>query len=250
MRKKGNKHNSKIKKTLKYISSGFFIAVFLLVAFVFVNLIVEKITSKPSDLLLYRFYYIVTDSMSGNFDFKGETLSLQVDDLIFSRSVNEKNADKLISVGDVISYDVKEGPLKGLTLTHRVEKDVYFNEGLNCFCVLTRGTKAGAPLDAPVPIENIRGVMVSKLTVLGKIYNVIKGPSGFLLLIILPCVILLILQIIRLLKIILNKNKPVKSRSEQVSDLKKEAISELIKMHPELNNFNKSEKSDNENLEK
>lgn len=244
--KKERKQNLKINKALKYISSGLFVVIFLLVAFVFVNLIVQKITNKPSDLLIYKFYYIVTDSMSGNFEFKGDTISLQVDDLIFSRSVNEKNADSLISVGDVISYERKEGQFAGLTFTHRVEKDVYFDDELNTYCVLTRGSKAGAPIDDPVPIQNIRGVMVSKLTVLGEVYSVIRGPSGFLLLIILPCVILLVLQIVRLIKIILNKSKPVKSRSEQVSDLKTEAISEFIKMHPELQNLKKAEDSEND----
>lgn len=245
--KKIKTNKSKLKKPLKYIANAIFLFVFLCVAFVFANLIYQRVSGKPSNLLVYRFYYIVTDSMSGDFDFNGKTISLQVNDLILSRSVSEQNADKLVDVDDVISYEVKEGELKGLILTHRVVRDVYFNEELNCYCVLTMGTKAGAPIDAPVPIENIRGVMITKMVVLGYVFNVLRGPTGFLLLIILPCVVLLILQIIRFIKIFEKKKKPQKTRAEQVSDLKSEAIAELIKEHPELLNIKKSEDCENQN---
>lgn len=172
--------------------------------------------NKPS-VLGYRFYYILTDSM---------TPELQVNDVILSKVINDVDQAKQVKEGDVITFIVDEGVLKGMTITHKVITEPYFDEVRNQTVVITMGTKQGATPDAPVPLESIQAVMVRKLGFFAKMYNFVTSHYGMLILIIAPMSVIVAILAIRLTRTV--KNQPMEGEKQLTpEEIAKKAVEEF-----------------------
>ncbi len=216
------------KQLISGIVTAFFAVVFLFVFGCLVSVFVEIGRGNPPTLFGYRFYNVVTDSM---------TPYIEVGDVIVAKTLTDEEKMAL-EEGEVITYIATEGALAGKTITHRIEKAPYFDAERNGYYLLTRGDKAGAKVDAPVPLDNVATVMVKKSAFITGILKAIKNGFGFVLLLILPLAVMLVLLVIRLVSLIKQKDEEdmkkglaeqKQAQEERVETLRREAIEEYLK---------------------
>ena len=221
--------NSKIKKVIGTAISVLMAAV-LVALFVAVASVLMKIAKgKEPSLLGYRFYYVLTDSMTPTY-VKG--------DIVLGKIVDESDVD-LFTEGTVITYIGEYGEMAGNSVTHRIIQGVHYNAEINDLAVLTRGDKAGAAVDKPVRVKNIKAIILRKMTVASWIYGVFQSGSGFALVFIVPLAITLVVLIIRLVFTLRSERKAEEpepapapdpdAQAKRIEELKKQAIEEYLK---------------------
>ena len=132
----------------------------------------------------YKLYLVVSDSM---------TPELNVGDMILSKNPSGQT----LKEGDVVTFEGQSGAQKGKLITHKIVIPPYEGEDGNIY-IRTQGVKENAPLDDPIRVEYVRGVMVKKLAFTGFILKLIMKPAGFLLIIALPLMLIIIYQLYRL----------------------------------------------------
>ena len=171
------------RKFLHKIMHAAGIALTSVISVILIILFIQIASGRETEIFGYRFYVVMTDSMSPE---------LEPGDVILSKSVNPEN----IRVGDNVTFLGTEGSQKGLLITHKVITAPYFEEDGGY--IVTQGVKENSPVDAPVAFENVRAVMLKKLPVLTVIYSLIRRPLGFFIVIILPLVLIMLYQLYRI----------------------------------------------------
>ena len=176
----------------------------------------------------YKMYHVESDSMYPTIE-KG--------DMIISKAIknvdDHKKVDKQIDVGDVVTFKQE---VKGVVInnTHRVIKDVYYDEEIGEYCIVTKGDNPSAPEDKPLPIENIKAKMVKKTAFLENIYTFLGSTSGIAIVIVLPMGLLLVSTIYQLVQRIRKPAEapspaPTKTKAELEEEIKRKAVEEFIK---------------------
>lgn len=123
-----------------------------------------------------RMYVVLTDSMKATHFAAG--------DLIFVKDVDFDD----LKVGDVITFMYPKGEMRGKTITHQIAEATEVN-GRKAF--KTKGTTTGALDGATVTEEYYKGKYVGKIPVVGRVFNFIKKPLGYVICILLPFGILI-----------------------------------------------------------
>lgn len=171
----------------------------------------KKGLQKPA---LVSAYTIVSPSMVPN---------INVLDVIITTRVN--NPSK-IKVGDVITFNSTDYRSSGVTVTHRVKKIEKTSDGKYLFT--TKGDANNTEDATRQPFSSIYGKVLIRLPKLGYIQYILSTVLGWLLLIIVPTVLIIGADIIKIIKTIKNdpnlkdKNKKKESKSLKKTSLKKE----------------------------
>ncbi len=210
MTKSDKKAKSKVRKTIDIILSvltGLFLAIIVLCA---VSVVISKLKGQEANLFGYRFIYIVTDSMEP--------------ELMVGSSILVKNCDAdEIEEGDYVSFISEDSALANSSIkliTHKCIKAKYYDEELGGYYILTQGIKDGAPVDAPVKVENVQAKFVSKTSVgFSRFISFLITPYGLVVLIALPLIASLAIQLF-------SQIKSLKTEEKTEEELKAEAISE------------------------
>jgi len=211
--------NRNIKKIIGYGVSGVLVVILCLVIIAFVVVFVQIGQGKTPSLLGYRFYYVLTDSM---------TPAIKPGDVILSKSFDESKAEEL-KIGDIVTYTATTGVMANKQVTHRIVKEVYFDEALNSYAVWTKGDKQGAKVDDPVKISSINAVMVKKSAFLSWLYGVMNGGSALALIIAIPLALMLICLVIKLIITLKTPSTEAeKEKNDRIDELKKQAIGEYL----------------------
>lgn len=213
MTKSDKKPKSKARKIIDIalsVLTGLFLAIIVLCA---ISVVISKLKGQEANLFGYRFIYIVTDSMEP--------------ELMVGSSILVKNCDADdIEVGDYVSYISEDSALANSSIkliTHKCVKAKYYDEELGGYYILTQGIKEGAPVDAPVKVENIQAKFVSKTSVgFSKFISFLITPYGLVVLIALPLIASLAIQLF-------SQVKGLKTEDKSEEELKAEAISERTK---------------------
>ena len=124
--------------------------------------------------------------------------------------------------GDIISfYDNVSG--HRFVNSHRIVE--VWGEG-NGTVFITQGDKADAPVDeTPRRIEEVIGRVSGHTNGIGKVFQFIRTTTGFVVCIILPCLVLLGYCIYDVVRIVLEQKKAEKSKDKE--RLKEELLEEL-----------------------
>lgn len=150
---------SKIFKVLWNILSKI---ITILILFVSIIIVVQKVTNNKESFLGYRIFRVQTGSMIPKYN---------IGDVIL---VKEKDIDK-IKVGDDVTYKGESGSVKGLLVTHRVI-DIEEVEGKKAFH--TKGIANN--LEDPIVYGNqINGVVQTKLYILSLICLLLNNKYVF-----------------------------------------------------------------------
>lgn len=150
---------SKIFKVLWNILSKI---ITILILFVSIIIVVQKVTNNKESFFGYRIFRVQTGSMIPKYN---------IGDVIL---VKEKDIDK-IKVGDDVTYKGESGSVKGLLITHRVI-NIEEVDGQKAFH--TKGIANN--LEDPIVYENqINGVVQTKLYILSLICLLLNNKYVF-----------------------------------------------------------------------
>lgn len=217
-----------VKKVIGGVTTALLVCAFVLALASLCSVLLQTLRGGEASLFGYKMYHVESDSMYPTIE-KG--------DMIVSKAIknvdDHEKVDKQIDVGDVITFKQE---VKGVVInnTHRVIKDVYYDEEIGEYCIVTKGDNPSAPEDKPLPIENIKAKMVKKTAFLENIYTFLGSTSGIAIVIVLPMGLLLVSTIYQLVQKIRKPAEapspaPTKTKAELEEEIKRKAVEEFIK---------------------
>mgnify|MGYP004542713541 FL=1 len=169
-------------------------SVFLIMILVFLVIIINFIDQKNNlkkgiqKPALVSAYTIVSPSMVPN---------INVLDVIITTRVSDPAK---IKVGDVITFNSTDYRSSGVTVTHRVKKIEKTSDGKYLFT--TKGDANNTEDATRQPFSSIYGKVLLRLPKLGYIQYILSTVLGWLLLIIIPTVLIIGADIIKIIKTI------------------------------------------------
>ena len=160
-----------------------------LVYYVVLNKKAEKqgMTYKPPMAL----YTIVSPSMQPN---------INVYDVVFSLKIDPKD----IKVGDVITFYSSDENLHNMTITHRV---IEISESNGSFKYKTKGDNNVQADGSLAEGDNVIGKVMFRIPKLGKIQSILQSRGGWFLIILVPALLVISYDILKLCKQISARNK-------------------------------------------
>lgn len=196
-------------------------SVFLIMILVFLVIIINFIDQKnnlkkgiPKPALVSA-YTIVSPSMVPN---------INVLDVIITTRVSDPAK---IKVGDVITFNSTDYRSSGVTVTHRVKKIEKTSDGKYLFT--TKGDANNTEDATRQPFSSIYGKVLIRLPKLGYIQYILSSVLGWVLLIIVPTVLIIGADIIKIIKTIKDEpnlkdknNKKAPKALKKTTNLKKE----------------------------
>ena len=200
----------KIKRIAHYFFTVIMYSVVLIMIIVFTIILVnfidqsnnlKKGLQKPA---LVSAYTIVSPSM---------VPSINVLDVIVTTRVSDPSK---IKVGDVITFNSTDYRSSGVTVTHRVRKIEKTRDGKYLFT--TKGDANNTEDATRQPFSSIYGKVLIRIPKLGYIQYILSSVLGWVCLIIIPTVIIIGLDIIKIIKTIKNDSR---MKSKDSSNIKK-----------------------------
>ena len=189
---------SSITQTIKFITGILswiiliilvIIAAFLLYYFVSTKVYAQKGENyKPA----FSLYTILTQSMQPN---------INPYDVIVDIAVNDPED---IQVGDIITFVSTSSLTKGMTITHRVY-DIKQENGE--YMYYTKGDDNLGPDALPAPYSNVLGKVLFHIPQLGRIQSFLSTKGGWLIVVVVPAVIIIILDILKIFRLQTAKNQ-------------------------------------------
>lgn len=210
----------KKKKIIRITVSAVSWAVFIAIVAMFLSVFIQIITKQTPALFGYRFYYVLSDSMSPE---------IEPGEVIVSKVYNVKKGTPEINVGDIITYIIPEGQdHAGMPNTHKVIKAPYDNNGE--IYLQTKGVH-NVISDKPIPITAVQGVMVRKSPFMASVYSLLASKNSIMIIImIVPPFLTIVSLVYRLVVTIKQKNdeeeKPTPLSEEEY---KLKVISDYLK---------------------
>ena len=197
----------------------------LLISVLAFALLVVSITSKKDDdgastIFGYQMRFVISESMaeSALSDVSQYKIkSIPLSSLILIETTPQKEEELIawyddVEVGDVLTF--KYLYTKQETITHRVVgKEAIEGGG---WIITLRGDNLAGEYSLTEQVINtndtesanyIIGKVIYTNLVLGKIISALKNPIGIIFLIIVPCLVLAVIQIIRIVSIVRDKEK-------------------------------------------
>ena len=192
-------------------------SVFLIMILVFLVIIINFIDQKNNlkkgiqKPALVSAYTIVSPSMVPN---------INVLDVIITTRVSDPAK---IKVGDVITFNSTDYRSSGVTVTHRVKKIEKTSDGKYLFT--TKGDANNTEDATRQPFSSIYGKVLIRLPKLGYIQYILSTVLGWLLLIIVPTVLIIGADIIKIIKTVKNDpNLKDKSKKKEPKNLKRTSL--------------------------
>lgn len=145
-------------------------------------------------------YTIISPSMTPN---------INIYDVVVSKKVKSPNE---IKVGDVITFISTSQISRGMTVTHRVVEIIKDENGI---AYKTKGDNNLSPDGAPAEYNNVIGKVVLKIPKLGRLQEFISSKGGWIIAIVLPALIIIISDIVKIIRLSSVKNKINKLDEQQ-----------------------------------
>lgn len=164
----------KRKMTFRRILNIFTTVLLIISIAVVVFVFITRITGHVPSVFGYSVYHVQTNSMEP---------TLQVGDVILDKKVAAEDIHK----DDIITFDCLSGELAGQTITHRVVTEPEYKGGV--YYYQTQGDKPGAALDEKITYDQVEGVYLTKIPLLGKLYTFFLSPYGLIVFILIILVL-------------------------------------------------------------
>lgn len=208
-----------LKFILHFISEVFLYSIFLIMIIVFITLITYFIDLKKNvdsgnyTPPLFNAYVIVSPSMVPN---------IKVEDVVIVRRVN---TDRL-KLNDVITFDSRDVKYSGLTITHRIIG--IENSKKNTKLFRTKGDNNNSADSSLVKEEDIYGKVFLVIPKLGYLQYFLSQWYGWILVIVVPCIGIIIYDLLKIFKIITGKNKSTQVPTQNEEKSKEKEDIELL----------------------
>ncbi len=210
----------------------FNIFVWIVVAFtvavmIFTIVSVNTFNRNDRDVFGYKAYIVRSDSMSAT-DFNAG-------DLVLVKEVDPTTLQE----GDIISFISQNPESFGQTVTHKIKTLVKMENGDRGF--ITYGTTTGVEDEAMVTFPYVQGKYQLSLPKVGYFFDYLKSPVGYVLFILMPCLLLIGYQGLNCLKLFrrykqeqMNMIREEKDALEQERKRSEEMMEELMRLKAQL----------------
>lgn len=131
--------------------------------------------------------------------------SIQIKDIV----VTKKVAEEELEIGDIITFISPDPRFGGISVTHRIV-DKYYDESSGSYSYRTRGDNNNVADSALVPNNNILGKVILKIPKLGYLQDILSSKGGLIIVVLIPCLVILSYDIMKLLKKAGQKTKLIK----------------------------------------
>lgn len=230
---------SKGKKVAKIIGDVLFFVVIAFILFIAVMNLRSKKNNGLPNIFGTAYVNVLSGSMDGD-----KPDSFAEGDLVIAKIVTDKNREEIIrslKVNDIITYidynQTTDG--SGMIISHRIVSIVNpLEEGgdfhFPSYIVQGDNEEYGAG-STNVPGGRVLAVYKSHVKGLGNVLGWFGTPPGFFVIVVLPCILFLVYEIYKFIKVLIEfqneKNK--KSNEEEDKDkliaLRKDALDDLVK---------------------
>ena len=189
----------KAKMTCKTMSRGFVLALIVFCLIVFTYLIIyfgdQYFGSKSGDskLPIYSAYVIVSPSM---------VPTINVNDGVVVQRVDKQGN---LNIGDIITFSSKDIRYSGLTITHRIVGKQTIQNGSLVY--RTKGDNNKSEDSSLVSFGDIYGKVLFRVPSVGVLYNFITNPFGFIISIIIPIIVILVINIVKVKQLVDEERK-------------------------------------------
>ena len=188
-----------LKFILSVISYAIFIWLLLIGGTLLIYVADIKIRAMKGDYTppKYNAYVVETGSMIPE---------ILVKDVVLTKRVETED----IKVGDVITFISSDPRLPDITITHRVV-DIYTDPITGDIEYQTKGDNNNTVDATLTPSSNVLGKVILKLPKLGYLQDFLVDMSGWIFVILLPCLAIVSYDIMKLFKTVGKKTKIIKS---------------------------------------
>lgn len=190
------KLKSNIKEALHFIISVFMYSIFSLLILIGVIIALYAIDLKKNAAKgvtkppLYSAYVIVSQSMEP---------SIKVKDTVITKRLEPSE----YKVGNVITFVSTDSRFYGITITHRIKEIIKLSD--NKLAFRTKGDNNNAVDDTLVDEDHVIGKVIFKIPMLGYIQEFLTRSYGWIIAIVIPCLAIIIYDIIKLFKALGNR---------------------------------------------
>lgn len=207
--------------------------ILILVALMFIlyfvdlqNNIKKGVTKQP----LFGAYIIISPSM---------VPTIKVEDAV----VIQRKEQNELKKGDIITFTSNDPRYSGLTITHRIvgvekskDNKVYYR---------TKGDNNNTEDSSLVPYDNINGKVILRIPKIGYIQYALTSSYGIVFLVVIPCLGIVIYDIIKLFKSIIGNTKgKIKAKKKE----EQEEYIEIIEPYKDKENNKKDDSDDDIDL--
>ena len=220
---KGENNDNKQKKEdfLKVAYGVYHFIAEAFLSFLFVTLIViiilyaiyfvdtrRNIRNHVTKAPLFGAYVIISPSMA-------PTIKVQ-DAIVIKRQEKEK-----LKKNDIITFYSTDPRYAGVIVTHRIIGIEKSSSGEIMY--RTKGDNNNTPDATLVKYENIQGRVVLKIPKIGYIQHLLVSAFGWVFLVVIPCALIVIYDLIKLFKLIFKKKTPaVENKQEEIKEEKED----------------------------
>ena len=184
------------------------------------------VTKQP----LFGAYIIISPSM---------VPTIKVEDAV----VIQRKEQNELKKGDIITFTSNDPRYSGLTITHRIvgvekskDNKVYYR---------TKGDNNNTEDSSLVPYDNINGKVILRIPKIGYIQYALTSSYGIVFLVVIPCLGIVIYDIIKLFKSIIGNTK---GKIKEKKSVDKEEYIEIIEPYKDKENNTKNDNDDDIDL--
>ena len=171
------------------------ILIFSICVMIFTIISVNTV-GKDADFLGYKPYIVLSDSMQDTFE---------VGDLSISRATDVE----MLEPGDIITFKSIDPSNYGEVVTHKI-REITTYEGEPAF--VTYGTTTGV---YPVPFDNVIGEYQFRLPKMGYFFEFLISPTGYVVVILIPFLLLILLQAIHFIKLLRQYKRELRAEAAE-----------------------------------
>ena len=194
-----------VNRIMKIISSAIFVVLVLLIILIVFYIVRVNFLASNDKLgeVKINFYTILTQSMYPTI--------IAGDVVITYKEDNNKYND-----GDVITFVSEQNG--GITITHRVDEVYNVNDS---YSYKTKGDNNNAPDNEITSGDNVLGKVVVKIPKVGYIQQFLVSKTGWIVAVILPCLGIVIYDILKLFKHTARKGSQLIKRDKRTEEARK-----------------------------
>ena len=200
-----------INRILKIISSAIFVILVILIILILIYIVRVKFLANNDKLgdVKINFYTILTQSMYP---------TIKAGDVV----ITYQNDGNKYNSGDVVTFiSEKNG---GITITHRITDVMAVN---GSYSYKTKGDNNNSADSEIIASDKVLGKVVVKIPKAGYIQQFLVSKAGFIVAVLLPCLAIVIYDILKLFKFTVRKSKNLIKKDKRTDDARKK-LNEVV----------------------
>ena len=186
------------KYTISVLSYALFIWLLLIGGTLLLYVADIKIRAAKGDYSapVFNAYVVLSGSMLPE---------IAIKDIVVTKKVPAED----LEIGDIITFISPDTRYGGISITHRI-LDKSYDESLGSYTYRTKGDNNNVADTALVPNNNILGKVILKIPKLGYIQDLLSSKGGLIIIVLIPCLVILSYDIMKIFKNVGQKTKLIK----------------------------------------